>query len=101
MVPGSLVQCAKEDSNLHGILLPPAPQAGASANSATRAQRGTDGQDNSQTGNCGPTVCGEGAWLAGQPVARLGLVIGQHDPLYFCRNVLLGEMGDQRAWKQA
>jgi integrase len=32
-----VTQCAREDSNLHGILLPPAPQAGASANSATRA----------------------------------------------------------------
>ena len=32
-------QCAREDSNLHGILLPPAPQADASANSATRAWR--------------------------------------------------------------
>ena len=31
-------QCAEEDSNLHGMLLPPAPQAGASANSATSAR---------------------------------------------------------------
>ena len=33
-----VTQCAREDSNLHGILLPPAPQADASANSATRAK---------------------------------------------------------------
>ena len=31
------LECPEEDSNLHGILLPPAPQAGASANSATWA----------------------------------------------------------------
>ena len=31
------MQCPGEDSNLHGILLPPAPQAGASANFATWA----------------------------------------------------------------
>ncbi len=32
------VKCPGEDSNLHGILLPPRPQRGASANSATRAR---------------------------------------------------------------
>jgi len=31
---GGLLQCPEEDSNLQGILLPPAPQAGASANFA-------------------------------------------------------------------
>ena len=35
---GTSFECAEEDSNLHGMLLPPAPQAGASANSATSAR---------------------------------------------------------------
>ena len=33
----SKLKCPEEDSNLQGMLIPPRPQRGASANSATRA----------------------------------------------------------------